>query len=109
METNELVLLKKTWIKTLGFYAVVLLIPGILLSIGLALLDIVELGYSVFVTFLVSAFLESVSIWCLYNYISCPSCGHKLAKFKNGKNMPINQAYRALESGKECRSCHWKP
>ena len=44
-----------------------------------------------------------------YRFVRCPVCHQQLNRFKNGKNVPMKQAYIQLGNGFGCRHCGWKP
>lgn len=105
---NHFIVLRKTWIPRLAKFSPMVLIGGLLLSSGLAWLKFIPLSTAMGFTLLLSVTLEFIAWWALYHLIRCPRCGHRLATFKNGKNMPINQAYHTLQNGAACRCCGWQ-
>lgn len=44
-----------------------------------------------------------------YNLLTCPACGGRLNRFRNGKRVPGKQAHTQLRNGFGCRHCGWKP
>ena len=44
-----------------------------------------------------------------YRGVHCPACKNRLNYFKNGKRVPLKQAYTQLRAGGSCRHCGWQP
>ncbi len=105
---NHFIALGKTWIPRLAKFSPLVLIGGLPLACELAWLQLIHFSTGMGFTLLLSVAMEFIAWWALYHLIRCPGCGHRLATFKNGKNMPIDQAYRALQNGAPCRCCGWQ-
>ena len=100
--------IRKEWIANLKLLAELSCFGSIVVCLLLFWMN--EWDWYVFAFgFLLSFFVEFVHDWCFYNLVTCPQCGGKLNKFKNGKNVPMKQAYTQLGNGYGCRHCGWKP
>lgn len=107
MDTLEV--LHKEWIPRLELSSIAVLIGGLLLLMASAIFRVDDLAIGAMLTFATSLILDMLAYWCLYHLIKCPKCGHKLAKFKNGRNMPTKHAYSSFAVGAACRCCGWVP
>ncbi len=99
--------LNKTWINKLDGVGVLLLPFGIVLSLILAYLDILELAVGAGITIFGSLVISMLHHYAVYHFVSCPKCKNNLAKFKNGKNIPIKQLYNGFEKCAPCKHCGW--
>lgn len=81
--------LNKSWISHLEGFEIIILPSGIVIAFLLAYLDILELPIGAGLTFISSFTFAILHHFEVYNLVRCPECGENLAKFKNGKNIPI--------------------
>ena len=106
---DAFVFLRKEWIVSLSKLGSVALVGGLPIAILLSLLQIIDFSKAMLVAISLSFISEFISWWATYNLIKCPECGHRLCRFKNGKKMPIKQAYSSLRKGAACKKCGWIP
>jgi DNA-directed RNA polymerase subunit RPC12/RpoP len=106
---DAFVFLRKEWIVSLSKLGSVALVGGLLIAILFSLLQIIDFSKAMLIVILLSFISEFTSWWATYNLIKCPECGHRLCRFKNGKKMPIKQAYSSLRKGVACKNCGWVP
>ena len=106
---DAFVFLRKEWIVSLSKLGSVALVGGLPIAIFLSLLQIIDFSKVMLVAISLSFISEFISWWATYNLIKCPECGHRLCRFKNGKKMPIKQAYSSLRKGAACKKCGWVP
>ncbi len=99
--------LNKSWISHLEGVAIIILPSGIVISFLLAFLGILELPIGAGLTFISSFAFAILHHLAVYNLVCCPECGKNLAKFKNGKNIPIKQLYNGFEKCSPCKHCGW--
>ncbi len=101
---NTLQKLNKSWISHFEGVEIIILPSGLVIASLLAYVDILELSIGAGLTFISSFALTILHHLALYNLVYCPECGKNLAKFKNGKNIPIKQLYSGFE---KCTHCGW--
>ncbi|MCG7646992.1 hypothetical protein MHM87_15535 [Alteromonas sp. Cnat3-28] len=99
--------LNKSWISHLEGIEIIILPSGIAIAFLLAYLDILELPIGAGLTFISSFTSVILHHLAVYNLVRCPECGENLAKFKNGKNIPINQLYNGFAKCSPCKHCGW--
>ncbi|WP_100913487.1 hypothetical protein [Pseudoalteromonas spongiae] len=99
--------LNKSWISHLEGVEIIILPSGIVMSFLLAYLGILELPVGAGLTFISSFAFAILHHLAVYNLVCCPECGKNLAKFKNGKNIPIKQLYSGFEKCSPCKPCGW--
>ena len=99
----------KQWIAKLEVFGVLLFAAGFVIAIACRLLQFPN-GDIAFAAGLVGSLVVTLVFHCLfYHLVKCPTCGKKLNKYKNGRNMPIKNAFTALRKGDGCKWCGWKP
>ncbi|MBM3116943.1 hypothetical protein [Jeongeupia naejangsanensis] len=106
---NTLQLLHKQWIPKLELASRLFLIVGLLLSFILAYTGVLELPIGALCSFGMAFLVDTVARISLFHFVKCPHCHKNLAKFKNGKNMPIKQVYSSFEKCLPCRHCGRAP
>ena len=102
-----LIVLNKQWVPAIEEFATLFLLVGIFLNFVFAFLGVMELGVGALIGVVGSFLMGLVYYFCFYLLIKCPECGHVLTKYKNGKNMPMKNAYIALTNCSPCRKCGW--
>ena len=106
-DNRTLVVLRKQWIPAIDLFGTFLLLLGIVVNFLLALFRIVDLGVGFAFGLAGYIMAEIIYSYSFYHLIKCPDCGHVLTKFKNGKNMPMKQAYTLLKNCSPCCNCGW--
>jgi uncharacterized membrane protein len=104
---NGFELLGKKWVLWLDKSTVYVLLIGIALSLVLSIF-ITDVYQTVMLyTFLSSMVLAMVHHFFLYRVIKCPNCGSNMAKYQNGKNIPMKTVYKNLNEIPKCKHCGW--
>ena len=100
-----------TWIFHLEWISAAVLPGSIVVGFLLAAVSRQEdaLGAPTAIGFVVSLLFLFAHHYFFFSRVLCPSCGGKLNRFKNAKNVPVKQAYTQLRNGYGCRHCGWKP
>jgi hypothetical protein len=98
-----------SWVPVLGVAGPVVLVASVILGLLLAMFRSGLLGPTFGVGLALSLGLALAHGYVFYNHVTCPGCGGKLNKFKNGKNVPMKQAHKQLANGYGCRHCGWRP
>ena len=93
------------WIDKLEQIGLVIMLASVPVNFILAFWNPDWVGLGVAIGFSLSLALNFLHFWCFYNVIKCPLCGRKPNKFKNGKNVPMKQAYAQLRHCLACRHC----
>lgn len=106
---NTLQKLNKSWISHLEGLEIITLPSGLVVAILLAYVGILELPIGAGLTLISSFAFAILHQLAVYNLVHCPECGKNLAKFKNGKNIPIKQLYSGFEKCTPCKHCGWTP
>ena len=107
---NALTSIRKVWIELLDGFALLFLVAGVAAEMVIRLLGARSYQGFGFGAGAVASFVSALVFhFCFYHLIKCPTCGKKLNKYKNGKNMPTKNAFTALEKGTGCRWCGWTP
>ncbi len=91
-----------------GGLSTLVLVLGLVASVVLSAFHLVELGKGALASFSISL-LWFAHYFLFYGIVRCPQCRKCLTRFKNGKNMPTNRAYKALAERKACVHCGWQP
>lgn len=99
--------LSKSWISHLEGVEIIILPFGLVMAFLLAYVGILELTIGAGLTFISSFAFAILHHLAVYNLVYCPKCGKNLAKFKNGKNIPIKQLYSGFEKCTPCKHCGW--
>jgi hypothetical protein len=104
---NTLKKINKDWIPKVEMASLAFLLLGLVVSFFLAYFGMIELGYGAGVSIIGFFVLGYLHFHCVFHLIKCPSCNRNMAKFKNGKNIPMKQLYKQLAEGKPCIYCGW--
>ena len=97
------------WIATLEPLALVVFLGSIVVNFALGIWNRDWYGFGAMLGTVFFFLVSFVHRWCFYNLVKCPRCSGKLNQFKNGKNVPMKQAYTQLHNAYGCRHCGWKP
>lgn len=105
---DTLAKLNKSWIIKLEAFGRLLIPIGLVLGLSLVYFGVASGGFVLFCTFVPSIVVEMTAWTLLYKTVRCPECGANLAKYKNGKNIPINKLYTYFSKEEPYRLCGWK-
>jgi hypothetical protein len=97
------------WVARLYAVELFFLLGGIVLNFWLGSLHHEWFGLAAGAGFALALVVTLVQSYCFYNLVKCPVCRSKLNRFKNGRKVPLKQAYTQLQNGYGCRRCGWTP
>ena len=101
--------IRMEWVPKLLWVEMIIFFGSIVVSLALQGWNPRWRGLGVMVGFPLSLLLVFFHWYIFYDSVRCPTCHGKLNRFKNGKRVPIKQAYTQLGNGYGCRHCGWKP
>lgn len=99
----------KQWIVGLELWAIAIFGVAVVANFALAFVRPELLGLGVLVGGGIAFSVAFAGNELFYRSVRCPSCTKRLNCFKNGKRVPIKQAFSQLRCGGRCRHCGWQP
>ena len=98
------------WILPLELISTLLLVAAVMSAICLPLLGLDRLVLAVVGVLLAASItLLTVYHFLFYRAIRCSDCGYNPTRYKNGKNLPKNTAWKRLSGLERCPACAGDP